>query len=100
MHYSPSTPAVAFSIDFVDFVAFVVGWLAELGVCEERVHYSQVGVAEGDEFVGEVEEVADYYVEEDAEVIGVEVFVGDAGGEEEVEQLEDEELEARFGFPV
>lgn len=38
-------------------------------------------------FVGEVEEVADYDVDEDAEVVAVKVFVGCGGGEEEVEEL-------------
>ena len=40
-------------------------------------------------FFGEVEEVADNDVDEDAEVVGVEVFIGCGGGEEEVEELED-----------
>ena len=41
---------------------------------------------------GQVEEVAEDDVEEDVQVVGVEVFVGGWGGEEEVEEFEDEEL--------
>ena len=34
------------------------------------------------------------------EVVGVEVFVSGRGGEEEVKQFEDEELEGGFAFAV
>ena len=34
------------------------------------------------------------------EVVSVEVFVGGRGGEEEVKQFEDEELEGGFAFAV
>ena len=70
--------------------------LLELGVCDERVEDAEVGVAEGGGGEGQVEEVADHDVDEDAEVVGVEVLVGWGGGEEEVEELEDEELEGGF----
>lgn len=40
----------------------------------------------------EVEQIADHDIDEDAEVVGVEVFVGAGGGEEEVEEFKDEEL--------
>lgn len=61
-----------------DLEAFVVGWVAELGVCEEWVEDAEVGVSEGGWAGGEtgcgwrggfwyvvgreVEEVADQYV--------------------------------------
>lgn len=34
------------------------------------------------------------------EVVGVEVFVGGRGGEEEVKEFEDEELQGGFAFAV
>ena len=55
-------------------------------------------MAEGSGGEGQVEEVADHDVDEDAQVVGVEVFVGRRGGEEEVEELEDEELEGGFAW--
>ena len=63
---------------------------------EEGVQYAEIGVAEGSGGEGQIEEVADHDVDEDAQVVGVEVFVGRGGGEEEVEELEDEELEGGF----
>ena len=70
----------------------LVGVGLELGVGEERVEDTEVSVAEGGGGYGEVEEVADHDIDEDAEVVGVEVFVGGGCGEEEVEDFEDEEL--------
>jgi len=64
----------------------------QLGVCEEGVQHAEVGVAQRGGGEGQVEQVADDDVEEDAQVVGVEVFVGGGRGEEEVQQLEDEEL--------
>lgn len=55
-------------------------------------------MAEGSGGEGQIEEVADHDVDEDAQVVGVEVFVGRGGGEEEVEELEDEELEGGFAW--
>ena len=60
---------------------------------EERVQHAQAGVAQGGGGEGQVEQVADHDVDENAQVVGVEVLVGGRGGEEEVEELEDEELE-------
>lgn len=75
--------------DLDDLVALIVWRLVELRVREQRVQDAEVCVAERDELVGEVEQVADYYIEEDAQVVGVEVFVGGGCGEEEVEEFED-----------
>lgn len=49
---------------------------------------------------GKIEEIPDHDVDEDAEVVCVEVLVCERGGEEEVEELEDEELEGGFAFAV
>ncbi len=73
-------------------VALVVRRVLQLGVSEEGGQHAEVGVAQGGGGEGQVEEVADDNVEEDAQVVGVEVFVGRGRGEEEVQQLEDEEL--------
>lgn len=59
---------------------------------EEGVENAQVGVAQGSGLVGEVEEVAYHDVDKDAEVVGIEVFIGCRGGEEQVEQFQDQEL--------
>ena len=48
----------------------------------------------------QIEEVTEDDVEEDMEIVGVEVFVCGRGGEEEVEEFEDEELEGGFAFTV
>ena len=69
-------------------------------VREQRVENAEVGVAEGDGGRGQVEKVAQDDVEEDVEIVGIEVFVGGRGGEEEVEEFEDEELERGFAFAV
>lgn len=49
---------------------------------EEWVENAQVGVTQRSGLVGEVEEVADHDVNKNAEVVGVEVFIGRRGGEE------------------
>ena len=56
---------------------------------EKRVEDTEVGVAEGGGIGGEVEEVTDHDINENAEVVSIEVFVGRAGCEEEVKKLED-----------
>ena len=86
--------------DLLDLVLLVVGGLAELGVGEQRVQDPEVGVAQGHELVGQVEEVADDDVEEDPQVVRVEVLVRGPRREEEVEQLEDQELQRRLRLPV
>ena len=48
----------------------------------------------------EVEQVPEDDVEKDVQVICVEVFICGRGGEEEVEELEDQELEGGFAFAV
>lgn len=73
-------------------IALVVRGVLQLGVCEEGGQHAEVGVAQRGGGEGQVEQVADDDVEEDAQVVGVEVFVGGGRGEEEVQQLEDEEL--------
>ena len=84
-----------------EFVALVVVLgVFELGVCEQGVEDAQVGVAQGGGGEGEVEQVADHDVDEDAQVVGVEVFVGGLGGEEEVEEFENQELQGGFAFAV
>ena len=83
-----------------EFVLFVVRWIFELGVCEEGREDAKVGVSERDSGGGQVEKVAEDDVEEDVEVVGIEVLVGGRGGEEEVEEFEDEELEGGFAFAV
>ena len=45
---------------------------------------------------GEIEEIADHDIDEDTEIVGVKVFVCWRGGEEEVEEFEDQQLESRF----
>lgn len=45
---------------------------------------------------GQVEQVTDNDVDENAEVVGVEVFKSRRGGEEEVKEFEDQQLEGRF----
>lgn len=72
----------------------------QLGVREEGGEHAEIGVAQCGGGEGQVEQVADDDVEEDAQIVGVEVFVGRGCGEEEVQQLEDEELEGGLGFPV
>lgn len=59
----------------------------QLGVREQGVQHAEVGVAQGGGGGGQVEEVAGDDVEEDAEVVGVEVFVRGRVGEEEVEEF-------------
>jgi len=81
-------------------VAFVVGGVFELGVCEKRVEDAEVRVAERVGGEREIKEVADHDVDEDAQVIGVEVFVCARRGEEEVQEFEDEELQGGFTFSV
>lgn len=49
---------------------------------------------------GKIEEIPNHDVDEDAEVVGIEIFVRERGGEEEVEELEDEELEGGLAFAV
>ena len=84
-----------------EFVALVVVFgVLELGVCEQRVEDAQVGVAQSGGGEGQVEQVADHDVHQDAEVVGVEVFVGGLGGEEEVEEFENQELERGLAFAV
>lgn len=63
---------------------------------EKRVEDAEIGVTEGGGGVREIEQIADHDVDEDAQVIGIEVFICEWGGEEEVEELEDEELEGCF----
>lgn len=63
---------------------------------EERIQDAQISVAEGGGGEGQVEQVADHDVDEHAQVVGVEVLVRGRGGEEEVEELEDKELEGCF----
>lgn len=48
---------------------------------KEGVENAQVGVTQGSRLVGEVEEVADHDIHKDAEVVGVEIFIGCGGGE-------------------
>jgi len=86
--------------NFEDLVVFVVRWLVELCVRQQGVHDAEVGMAERDQLVGEVEEVADYDVQEDSQVVGVKVFVCCSCGEEEVEELKDEELEGCFCLTI
>lgn len=86
--------------DLLDLVLLVVRGLAELGVGEQRVQDPEVGVAQGHELVGQVEEVADDDVEEDPQVVRVEVLVRGPRREEEVEQLENQELQRRLRLPV
>ena len=45
---------------------------------------------------GQVKEITDDDVDENAEVVGVKVFAGLGGGEEEVEDFEDQKLQRRF----
>jgi len=81
-------------------VALVVRRVLQLGVCEQGGQDAEVGVAQGGGGEGQVEQVADDDVEQDAQVVGVEVFVGGGRGEEEVEELEDEQLEGGLGLAV
>lgn len=67
---------------------------------QQGVQHSQVGVAQGGGGQRQVEQVAGDDVEEDAQVVGVEVLVRGRGGEEEVEQLEDQQLQRGFALPV
>lgn len=86
----------------------LVGVCPELRLGQEWVQDSKVGVSELSELVscmvglgtsathafallGQVVELADEDVDEDAEVISVEVLVGPEVGEEQVEDLEDEQ---------
>ena len=86
--------------NFEDLVVFVVRWLVELCVCQQGVHDAEVGMAERDQLVGQVEEVTDYDVQENSQVVGVEVFVCCSCGEEEVEELKDKELEGCFCLAI
>lgn len=63
--------------------------LLELGVCKQRVKNAEVGVAEGGGIRREVEEITDHNIHKDVEIVGIEVFVGRVGCEEEIEQLKD-----------
>lgn len=49
-------------------------------------------------FLGEVEEVADHDVDENAQVVGVKIFVGRGSGKKEIQQFEDEELKRCFAW--
>jgi len=59
-------------------------------VREKGVQDPEIRVPQGGRFFREIEEVADHDVNEDAQVIGVKVFVCGARGEEEVQEFEDE----------
>lgn len=83
-----------------ELVAFVVRGLFELGVCEEGVEDTEIGMAQRVGGEREVEEVADHDIDEDAQVVGVEVFICAWGCEEEVEEFEDKELQGCFAFSV
>lgn len=60
---------------------------------QQRVKHSKIGVAESGGGRWKVEKVTNHDIDKDAEVVGVEVFVGGRGGEEQVEEFEDQELE-------
>lgn len=63
---------------------------------EQGVEDPKVGVTQCGRFFREIEEVADHDVNENAQVVGIEVFVGRASGEKEIQKLENEELKRCF----
>lgn len=65
---------------------------------EQGVKNSKVGVSQRSRFLGEIEEVADHDVDENAQVVGIEVLIGGASGEKEIQQFEDEELKRRLAW--
>lgn len=54
---------------------------------EQGVEDAKVGVPEWGGGKGEVEKIADHDVDEDAEIVGVKVFVGRGSGKEEIEEF-------------
>ena len=53
-------------------------------------------MAKGNGVGGQVKQVTDNDVDENAKVVGVEIFKSGRSGEEEIEELEDQQLEGSF----
>ena len=70
-------------------ILLVVRRVFELGVREQRIEDTKVGVSEWHRGRWEVEQVPEDDIEKDVQVICVEVLVCGRGGKEEVEELED-----------
>lgn len=66
------------------FVSFIVRRAAELRVRQQGVEHPQIGMAQCRCILGQIKQVSNQNVHEDVQVVGVEVFVGWRGGEEQV----------------
>jgi hypothetical protein len=55
--------------------------VAQLRVSQQRKQHAKIHMAEGFRLVGEIEKVADDDIDEHAEIVGVEIFVGGSCGE-------------------
>ena len=63
---------------------------------EQGVKDSKVGMTECGRFFREIQEVTDDDVNENAQVVGIEVLIGRASGEKEIQEFENEELKRCF----
>ena len=54
-------------------------------MCEQGVKNAEIGMAERGGIRWEVKEITDHDIHKDAEIIGIEIFVSRACGEEEIE---------------
>ena len=49
-------------------------------------------------FLGQIKKIADHDVNENTQIVGIEVLVGGASGEKEIQKFEDEELKRGFAY--
>lgn len=73
-------------------VPLIVWWKSKLGMCEQRVQNTKIGMPQCSCLLGQVEKVTDQDIHQNMQIIGEEIFIGAGGGEDQIEQLQGKQL--------